>query len=107
MRTLLFIATLCLFLSGCAMQPRDVQAVWMQSGAPPADLPAPAGFAVSPSQAYSTVWDSRRLSLKHVWHIYADSRYYYVHDIFLGDSPGWALALGVRVDGQTGKIAKR
>jgi hypothetical protein len=89
------------------MQPQDIRSVWMQPSAPPADLPTPAGFTVSPAQAYSIVWDSRRLSLKHVWHIYADSQYYYVHDAFLRDSPRLALTVGVRVDGQTGKIVQR
>ncbi len=107
MRTLLSISTLCLVLLGCATPSRDVRAVWTQPTAPPSDLPAPDGFTVSPSRAYSAVWDSRALSLKHVWHIYADSRYYYVHDTFLGDSPRRALAQGVRIDGQTGEIVRR
>jgi hypothetical protein len=105
MRMLLSISTLLLL--GCAMQPQDFQPVWMQPGAPPVDLPSPAGFTVSPLQAYTAVWDSRSQSIKHVWHIYADSQYYYVHDIFLSDSPRKVFLLGVRVDGQTGEIVKR
>ena len=105
MRTLLSISMLLLL--GCTMQPQDFQPVWIQPGAPPADLPSPAGFTVSPLQAYTAVWDSRSQSIKHVWHIYADSQYYYVYDIFLGDSPRKVFLLGVRVDGQTGEIVKR
>lgn len=45
--------------------------------------------------------------MKHDWHIYADSQYYYVHDTFLGDNPRRAFDLGVRVDGQSGEIVRR
>jgi hypothetical protein len=107
MRTLLSIAMLCLVVVGCTTVPRDLQAVWTEKAPPPADIAAPAGFAITPSKAYSVVFDSRALSLKHVWHVYADSRYYYVHDAFLGDSPRRAFAQGVRVDGQTGEIVRR
>lgn len=107
MYTLIFLFTLCVFLLGCAAPIRDVSAVWTQPTAPPTDLPPPYGFTVSPLQAYSAIWDSRALSMKHVCHIYADSRYYYIHDTFLGDSPRRALAQGVRIDGQTGEIAGR
>jgi hypothetical protein len=103
----LFIVTLCLILPGCVMPSRDFLAVWTQQTAPPTDLPAPDGFAVTPSQAYSVVRDAHALSLKHVWHIYADSQYYYVHDIFLSDSPRRAFTQGVLIDGQTGEIVRR
>lgn len=102
----LILLSLGLFLCGCAST-REVRPVWTQPTAPPARMPAPAGFAVTPAQAHSVVWKSRVLSLKHVWHIYADSRFYYVHDTFLGDSPRRALKQGVRVDGQSGAIVDR
>lgn len=104
---LLWIVALCLMLGGCATVPRDVRAVWTEKAPPPVDLAAPAGFSVTPVRAYFVVLDSRSLSMKHAWHVYADSRYYYVHDTFLGDSPGRAYAQGVRVDGQTGEIVGR
>jgi len=107
MRTLISLSALCLMLLGCATTPQDVQVVWAERTPPPPDLPPPAGFTVSPLQAYSTVSDSRALTLKHVWHLYADSRYYYVHDTFLGDSPRRAFAQGVRLDGRSGEIVKR
>ncbi len=107
MRTLLLVAALCFLIAGRATAPRDLRAVWMEKTAPPADLAAPTGFVVTPSKAYSVVLDSRALSMKHVWHVYADSRYYYVHDTFLGDSPSRAYAQGVGIDGQTGEIVKR
>ena len=74
---------------------------------PPADLPPPSGFTVTPAQAVSAARESGSLSLKHVWHVYADSGYYYVHDTFLGDSPRRAFVQGVRVDGKTGEIVRR
>ena len=84
-----------------------MQAVWKQPSKPPSDLSAPPGFVTTPAQAYSAVRDARALSLKHVWHVYADSSYYYVHDTFLGGGPRRAYAQGVRVDGHTGQIVKR
>ena len=107
MRTLLSIVTLCLVVAGCTTLPSDVRAVWTEKTPPPADLAAPAGFGITPAKAYSVVFDSRALSLKHIWYVYADSRYYYVHDTFLGDSPRRAFAQGVRIDGQTGEIVRR
>jgi hypothetical protein len=107
MRTLLAILMLCMVAVGCATVPRDLHAVWQEQTPPPSDLAAPAGFVITPSKAYSVVLDSRALSLKHVWHIYADSRFYYVHDAFLGDSPHQAYAQGVRIDGQSGEIVRR
>lgn len=105
-RTLLLIT--CLTLGGCVSPPREFRAVWTQIGWPPSDLPAPSGFSVTPAQAFSiiarTPWT---LSLKHDWDIYADSRYYYVHDTFLSDSQRRAFKQGVRVDGRTGKIVNR
>jgi len=84
-----------------------MRAVWTQPIKPPSDLPAPPGFLITPAQAYSAAWDARALSLKHTWYVYADSRYYYVHDIFLGATPHRAYVQGVRIDGQTREIVKR
>ena len=106
MRTTHLIPIICCVLLGCST-PQDVRAVWTQSAAPSEQLAAPPGFIVSPAQVYSKVWDSRALSLKHNWHIYADSQYYYVHDTFLGDGKRQAFAQGVRIDGQTGEIVSR
>ncbi len=47
------------------------------------------------------------LSLKHIWHIYADAKYYYVHDSFLGSNSSLAKRHGVIIDGQTGEILNR
>jgi hypothetical protein len=106
-RTLLSISILCLALAGCAIASRDVRTVWIQPTLPPADLPPPSGFTVTPAQAISAARGSGALSLKHVWHVYADSRYYYVHDTFFGDGLRRALAQGVRIDGKTGEIVSR
>ena len=107
MRTLLSISIVCLVLVGCATASREVRAVWTQPTSPPADLPSPSGFTVTPAQAVSVARESRALSVKHVWHVYADSGYYYVHDTFLGDGPRRAFAQGVRIDGRTGEIVRR
>jgi hypothetical protein len=82
--------------------------VWTPNdGAWPAkSLAAPAGFTLTPYQAYEITRESRSLSLKHRWDLYADSRYYYVHDTFLGDSPKEAHKYGLCIDGRTGKIEK-
>lgn len=107
MRTIFSISALSLLLVACATTPTNMRTVWTESTKPPSDLPAAFGFVATPAQAYSAVWDARALSLKHVWHIYADTQYYYVHDTFLGDSPRRAYVQGVRIDGRTGQIVKR
>lgn len=107
MRTFISILALCLMFVGCDTASRDVHPVWTQPTLPPADLPPPSGFKITPAQAVSAARESGALSLKHVWHIYADSDYYYVHDTFLGDSPRRAFTQGIRVDGRTGEIARR
>lgn len=82
--------------------------MWTQREWPPAEWAAPAGFSVTPRQAYEIVRETPwTLSLKHVWHLHADGRYYYVHDTFGGDGAFRAFQQGVRVDGRTGEIVKR
>lgn len=103
----LFYLLFGLVLVGCVTMPRQFQAVWTQPGSPPAELAAPVGFTISPAQAHNIVREARILSLKHQWSIYADSRNYYVHDTFLGDSPREAFRHGARIDGKTGAILKR
>jgi hypothetical protein len=107
MRARLLLSLLCLALVGCATMPRQFQAVWTQPGSPPVELAAPAGFTISPAQAYDAVHAARIFSLKHQWSIYADAQNYYVHDTFLGDSPREAFRHGVRIDGKTGTILNR
>ncbi|HPY31464.1 MAG TPA: hypothetical protein PLT00_13705 [Verrucomicrobiota bacterium] len=102
-----WLPALWLLVAGCATVPSDFRSVWTDVTPPPTGLPAPAGFAVTPAEAYAVVFDSRRLSLKHVWHIYADSHDYYVHDAFLGASPRRAFTQGVRVDGRTAEVVPR
>lgn len=97
---------LALSLLGCAT-PQGITAVWTKPSTPPLGMPAPEGFTITPAQAHSVVWDARALSLKHNWNIYSDSRYYYVHDTFLGSGPQRAFKQGIRVDGRTGEIVAR
>ena len=94
-------------LLGCATTPREIRAVWTQPTPPPGDLPAPPGFTVTPAQAFKVARDSDMISLKHHWHLYADARYYYVHDVFLGSSVRRAYDQGVRINGRTGQIERR
>lgn len=90
--------------TGCAVTRPATRPVWKHPGRPPSELATPAAFIITPAQAYDKVWASRRLSLKHVWHLYADATHYYVLDSFLGSSPVQARRKGVRVDGRTGRL---
>ena len=72
---------------------------------PPPDLASPTGFAVTPSEAYSIMMDSGRLSHKHFWACYRDDTHYYIYDMFLkGASAKTAKKYGFKVNGQTGEI---
>lgn len=98
-------------LSGCMMFHRTSSGfhpVWTPKGSewPAKSLAAPAGFTITPYQAYEITRENKSRSLKHQWHLYADSRYYYVHDTFLGDSPKEVHRYGLCIDGETGKIEK-
>jgi hypothetical protein len=95
-------------VAGCAISGSEsVSPVWTERGAPSSAVALPPGFRISPARAYAIARESRRISLKHIWHIYADSRFYYVHDTFLGSGPRQARATGLRIDGQTGEIVPR
>lgn len=87
---------------GCASQPRPI---FTGSQAQSLDvLPTPHGFLISPAKAEEIVRTTKRLSLKHRYHIYADDRFYYVCDAFLGSSGSFAARQGVKVDGRTGEV---
>lgn len=90
--------------TGCAVTGPATRPVWKHPGRPPLRLAAPAAFIITPAEAYDKVWASRRLSLKHEWHLYADATHYYVLDSFLGSSPVRARLKGVRVEGRTGRL---
>ncbi len=72
---ILFAATL--IITGC--QPDKVKLVWDTSGEA-VGITTLTGFAISPVEAYAKVVESRRLSLKHIWHVYADDENYYIMD---------------------------
>lgn len=93
-------------LGGCAGIPRGFHAVWTLPFPPPADLDAPAGFTVTPAQAFQIARDSRQLSLKHLWHLYADANHYFVHDSFPGVGAHRAYKQSLHIDGRTGKVVK-
>ena len=102
MNRLLLVLVIASALTGC--NPDKLTLVSDQPG-PPTNATTPAGFSVSPGQAYETVWkEPWALSKKHIWHIYADDKNYYIIDSFLGSSPRKAIKTGVVVDGHTGKI---
>lgn len=94
-------------LCACSSPPRDLHAVWRDPATPPASLQPPAGFTITPAQAYTVVREAKALSLKPIWHLYADSRYYYVQDAFTGSNRRRAYVQAVRVDGRTGRIVPR
>ena len=98
-------------LSGCMVfhrVPADFRPVWTPEKGewPPKTMGAPAGFTITPYQAFEITRKGFHRSLKHQWHLYADSKYYYVHDAFLGDSPKEVHKYGMRIDGRTGKVVR-
>jgi hypothetical protein len=79
--------------------------VWVKDGYPPADMPAPPGFEVTPWGAYHAVIKSKRLSLKHQWAWYRDDSSYYIFDTFgRSSSAKNAIRYGVKVNGLTGAL---
>jgi hypothetical protein len=101
------IVVVCFLAAGCAAKHEHVRPLWTKDAFPPRDLAAPSGFSVTPAQALAAVRDSGTLSLKHYWYVYADSRYYYIDDAFLGSNARTAYQRGRRVDGQTGEFVPR
>ena len=103
-RILPFVVVL-FFVVGCSSSPR---VVWKGgSGSPPALLPTPPGFSVTPAQAEAAARASRRLPVKVVYHVYADSQFYYVCDGFFGSSRRAAVKQGLQIDGRTGQMVPR
>ena len=94
------LSVLVLFFAGCTSK---INPVWTGKENVPETHPTPAGFKISPYEANQIVWKERRLSLKHIWHIYADETNYYVVDSFLKSNTRNAES-GIIVDGQTGRI---
>ena len=109
--SLLLIVLLLLFETGCVSYISscfdDVDPVWIEDTPPPINIEPPNDFKITPYQAYQRIGSQRLLALKHVWHVYADSKFYYVHDAFLGSNSSMAKKYGVKIDGQTGKIMNR
>ena len=77
--------------------------IWVGQQRVPLNYPTPQGFKITPHEAELQVWNARRLSLKHIWHIYSDGSDYHIVDSFLGSNTKQAKG-GVIVDGQTGRI---
>ena len=98
----------CILLASCSKTPQDFHVIWAQAEPLPSTLRAPSGFEVTPAQACAIVREQPWvLSLKHPWHVYADSHHYYIHDGFWGESARSAYEQGVRVDGRSGQIVAR
>jgi|SRR6185369_9029708 len=109
MRSFISITFLALSLVGCATVPNGFHQVWMESTPPRANLAAPAGFKITPLEAYKNLakWDvSYADTSKHIWHIYADSRCYYFLDILSEPESSKISAYihGVQIEGQQGLI---
>ncbi len=79
--------------------------VWKSASWPPAQMPAPEGFKVTPREAYRAVADSQKLSVKHKWSCYRDGSHYYIADTFGELAPTRTAALhGIKVNGVSGAI---
>jgi len=91
---------LWLFALGCSS---ELTPLWTGDTKVPINYPTPSGFNVSPFEANQKVWESKRLSLKHIWHIYKDNSNYYIIDSFVKSNSQIARS-GIIVDGQTGEI---
>jgi hypothetical protein len=79
--------------------------VWTKQGWPPTNAPAPAGFKVTPEEAYQIVARSKKLSLKHRWICFRDDTHYYIADAFgKSDTAKTALKYGVKVNGDSGAV---
>ena len=102
MKIYLHIFCIALALTGCATA--HIRLLWDQPGAP-STIDTPAGFQITPKQAYDTVYQAPwRLSPKHLWHVYADDNNYYIVDALFGSSPRSARKYGVIIDGKTGQL---
>jgi len=108
MRSLLYIPFLCIFLVGCGT-PHDFHSVWLQPTPPTDDIAPPAGFKTTPFQAYHRLRvydDTYADSGRHIWRIYADSRFYYFFDAInhTNASSRFAFLHGIKVDGYSDLI---
>jgi hypothetical protein len=79
--------------------------VWTSQGWPSGEASVPAGFEVTPEEAFVIVAKSKNLSMKHRWICFRDDRYYYIADAFgRSDTARTALDYGVKVNGINGAI---
>ena len=100
---------LTLVLKACTHGPdpaaKGLQVVWSRPDWPPATLPAPSGFHLTPAQAYEAAARSGRLSTKHAWVCYRDETAYYIADTFAQSvNAANVRRLGLRVDGENGEV---
>ena len=107
-----FFVIVLLFETGCVSYISsyfdDIDPVWTKDTPPTENVEPPNGFKITPSETFEIVRNKPwALSMKHIWHIYADSKYYYVHDSCLGSNSSLAKRYGVKIDGKTGKILNR
>lgn len=99
-------------MSGCQSvanssdgKPAMLTEVWTKQGWPPPETPTPAGFKVSPSEAFKVVAESKKLSLKHRWICFRDDKHYYIADTFGKAADAKTAAKhGIKVSGVTGAI---
>jgi hypothetical protein len=79
--------------------------VWTKDGWPPADMPPPAGFQITPRGAFEIVAKGKKLSLKHKWVCYRNETHYFIADVFAQSIDAKnALKYGARVNGVTGAL---
>lgn len=99
-----------LLLSGCVTAPISsafdgTYRVWPKGRTPLKEAAAPAGFSVTPAEAYKIATDGRLDKM--LWNIYADKRCYFLVRVSLVpifSSSAHARMYGVRVHGTGGKV---
>jgi hypothetical protein len=105
MRSVIYTLLLSLILVGCAT-PTDFHPVWMERTPPSVNTVTPVGFKTTPFEAYQRLhyYDNTYAdSSKHIWHIYADTNFYYFVDIVSHPDPSsrFAFVHGIKIDGHT------
>jgi len=98
-------------LVGCGTRPftsmtDGTRKIWGEWGPPPATLPVPSGFRITPAEAYQIV--TKGEGLRFALYIYADRTHYYLapHAALRITTSGYARWYGLRVDGTTGQCPK-
>ena len=95
-----------LFTTQCkGHQQNDLIGVWLENKWPPKEMEAPEGLTITPYEAFIIIAKEKKLSVKHIWHMYTDGKIYYIFDTFGKTSTSNnALKYAIKVNGLTGQI---